>query len=129
MKPSELLQIFDQVGNYYRWFHVSTKELKSNKLDNKLKIDMKENCFIDGLKYQGCLSNNAIQAVVEYINALDIPEDQYHPINIAADYILGIKKLLDIYKTHSNLHNDEEMLGYRSIETRFYTNQNRNTSQ
>ena len=84
MRLPELLHIFDQVGNYYRWFHISTKELKSNKLHDKLNIGMKENCFIDGLKYQVYLRINAIQEVVEYINSLDLPEDQHHPINIVA---------------------------------------------
>ena len=29
VRHPELLQIFDQVGNYYRWFHISKKEKKS----------------------------------------------------------------------------------------------------
>ena len=28
VRPPELLQIFDQVGNYYHWFHISKKVIK-----------------------------------------------------------------------------------------------------
>ena len=79
---------------------------------------MKESCFIDGLKYQVYLRINAIQEVVEYINSLDLPEDQHHPINIITGYILGIKELLDTHKRNSNLLDDEEMLQYT-----FYRNE------
>jgi len=42
VRPPELLKIFDQVGNYFRWFHISKKEIKPAKLDDKLNIDMKK---------------------------------------------------------------------------------------
>ena len=83
--------MFDQVGNYYLWFHISKKVIKSDKLEDKLNIDMTENCFIDGLKCQVYLRINAVEEVVEYISSLDSPDDQHHPINIVAAYILGIK--------------------------------------
>ena len=54
---------------------------------------MKENYFIDGLKYQVYLRVNAIQEVVEYIKSLDLPEDGHHPINTVAGYMRGIKTI------------------------------------
>ena len=75
MRPPEPLQIFDHVGNYYHWFCISKKVNKSDKLDNKLNIDMKESYFIDSLKCQVYLRIETIQEVVEYSNFLDLPEE------------------------------------------------------
>ena len=58
---------------------------------------------------------NAIQEVVDYINTLDLPEDLHHPINIVADYIRGIKDLLDLHKHNSDLLNDEEKNQYEFL--------------
>ena len=50
LKPLELMKIVDMVGNYYRWFNVSSKPLKYNLVIEFLDEDVKKSTCIDAMK-------------------------------------------------------------------------------
>ena len=52
LRPSELRKQFDQVGNYYRWFHIQFKRLSEVDMMEMLVSDIKNSYWIDSLGFQ-----------------------------------------------------------------------------
>ena len=47
LRPPELLQICDKLGDYYRWFHTSKRKVKISDFPLKLNKDVYYSCWID----------------------------------------------------------------------------------
>lgn len=50
LRPPEFLKLFDALGNYCRWFHVSKAKISASQLPQKICTSLEECCWIDGLK-------------------------------------------------------------------------------
>ena len=49
LRPPEFLQLFNTLGEYYRWF-VITSKVKSDEFENKITISLSSCCWVDGLQ-------------------------------------------------------------------------------
>ena len=50
IRPSEFRALFDQVGNYYRWFTICRHRVKLDTLINIITIDLSTTAWVDGLQ-------------------------------------------------------------------------------
>ena len=65
LRPPELMNLFDMLGNYYRWFQISKNKIKVADLPGKLSPTVDELCWIDGLQRQIRLRRKAVCEVRE----------------------------------------------------------------
>ena len=110
VRPPELLHIFDQVGNYYRWFKCTEKSLNRKSIEEKLNNDLKLSCFIDGVQHQVRIRKKALPEIYEYIESLNRPDDFLHPICIMIDLFLHIKTLLTTSASNNRELNNQETI-------------------
>ena len=81
--------------------------MKRSELDKKLKSDINETVFVDGLQYQVRTRVKTLPEIVEYIDTLDRLDNIFHPINEITNLFLKIKTLLDLDILNSNVLNNE----------------------
>ena len=69
VRPPELRSIFDQPGNFYRWFEIEEKcLLKRDEIVEKLSQTLKRSIWINGFQRQVYLRIPAISEVMNYLN-------------------------------------------------------------
>jgi hypothetical protein len=67
LRPPELRDVIDRVGNYYRWFSISKKRMKAEEIHDTLRIDLIKTLLIDGLQRQIKIRSFAIDELGEYL--------------------------------------------------------------
>ena len=52
LRPPELMQLFNYLGDYYRWFEIGEK-IKNNKIPLMVRPDLMWSCWVDGFTEEG----------------------------------------------------------------------------
>lgn len=121
LRPPELLQICDKLGDYYRWFHISKRKIKVSDFPKKLNEDIYYSCWIDGLQRQIRLRKKAIAEIVSWCEKLE-SESTFHSINERNSLIHMIPLIYDIndiYQANVNELNTEEEEFYVKVYSDF----------
>ena len=69
------MKIVDMIGNYYRWFNVSSKPLKDNLVLEFLDEDFKTYAWIDAMKCQILLRKKALHELILWLETIENEED------------------------------------------------------
>ena len=97
LRPPEFLQLFNTLGEYYRWF-VITSKVKSDEFENKITISLSSCCWVDGLQRLIKVRAKALPEVIEWCHKviqehnIDIDDDS--TISQMIQLILMIKKYM-----------------------------------
>lgn len=78
LRPVELVELFCRVPEYYRWFRVEDKIMKSTDISNGLKEDVTKCLWIDGLGRRVFLRKPALQYVKERLLSIEEDDVQSH---------------------------------------------------
>ena len=68
IRPPELCFLFDQIGNYYRWFKMCPPILKETDVRELVTADIRSSFWIDGMLRVVKLRKKALPEIVDYIN-------------------------------------------------------------
>ena len=72
LRPPELLQICDKLGDYYRLFHISKRKIKVSGFPTKLNEDIYYSYWIDGLQRQIRLRKKQYQKLFHGVKKLRV---------------------------------------------------------
>ena len=116
VRPPELRHIFDQLGNYYRWFSIGRKLHTRSQLLPKFDINLTRCCWIDGLHRQVFLRKSAEKEVLDYLNT-------EKSINLDCDHIRDMVNLVKRIFELENMVNSNAILSDDEREERtWYSN-------
>jgi predicted GIY-YIG superfamily endonuclease len=71
IRPPELRQLFNRIGFYFRWFQVSNKTLKGERIMEMIGEDLERSSWIDGLQHQVLVRRKALGEILDYCNSLE----------------------------------------------------------
>ena len=115
VRPPELRHIFDQLGNYYRWFMIGNKEIKRNELVEKIDEDLTQCCWIDGLHRQVFLRKAAEKEVLHYLNNED-------SIDLECDHIKQmVEHLKRVFWLENRMKRNDTLTENERIECEWYS--------
>lgn len=75
LRPPEFLKVFDQLGNYYRWFEIQPTKVPKDKLDGKINESFLNSCWIDGLQRQVKVRRKALPEIMEWFQKIIIDDN------------------------------------------------------
>ena len=108
LRPSELRSLFDQVGNYFRWFHIDYNRMQEEEVRDLLHPNLMSSSWIDSLGYQIKLRKKAINEVSSFLNSLNIEQDRPEH-----EMITIFDTIHNIYSSDNNDHNiDEDVVNH-----------------
>jgi hypothetical protein len=114
IRPPELRYLFDQVGNYYRWFKIISKEVNEDKLRNIITNNIRSSSWVDGLQRVVKIRVKAIPEVIDYIN------NKMNHHNREAPHIKMMVDLFNDISSHIENNQDNEEI---SEENQVFGNQ------
>ena len=91
LRPPELRQLMNQVGVYFRWFHISKKTLKGDEIMEMTNQDIRKSAWIDGLQHQVFVRRKALREVIDYCDSL---EEESNPISSMIELFRSIHQEL-----------------------------------
>ena len=68
VRPPELMFIFDQLGNYFRWFKIVPKIVKEGQMREIIHDNIRLTSWVDGLQRLVKIRRKALPEVIRYIN-------------------------------------------------------------
>jgi hypothetical protein len=72
LRPPELRDIIKTPGMYFRWFHVTTKRISRQKLNEMISIELFESSWVDGLQHKVMVRKRALPEIMQYCESIDI---------------------------------------------------------
>ena len=78
VRPPELSHLFDQVGNYYRWFSSDPKIMDREAMECGLDNDLNNSSWIDGFHRRIRVRLLALKDIFEYLESVDISDTHNH---------------------------------------------------
>ncbi len=113
IRPPELLSVFKEVGNYFRWFHIDTKT-KMNREEHlqSLSNDLRKSCWIDGLERKVLVREKAIPEVQEYLRMLENEETLNDGQRAIITLFNKIERVLEERDLGTTIRNTEQEQGF-----------------
>lgn len=75
LRPPELREVFDQVGNYYRWFTIEGKVYTGESLEELVNDSLAQSAFVDGFRRKVKLRASAIPEVEAFLTSYNATTD------------------------------------------------------
>ena len=116
IRPPELRHIFDQLGNYYRWFSIGGKLHKRTELLTEIDIDVTKCCWIDGLHRQVFLRKSAKKEVLHYLDTENSINRDCDHIREMIEFVKRIFWLDNLVNSNAMISDDERK------EMKWYSN-------
>lgn len=66
LRPPELMKVFDNPGDYYRWFYTKNKKVKKTDLSDLIVDDVTKTSWIDGLQRQVKVRTKALKEIEKW---------------------------------------------------------------
>lgn len=101
VRPPELRQVFNLVGDYFRWFYIEEKtKLSGDKLRKAIDLNLCKTAFVDGLQRVVKVRTKAFGEISEYLDKLESND------NVLGDSEREIVSLFrKIISAHESRHN------------------------
>ena len=96
IRPPELRKLFNNPGEYFRWFTYSKKPVTDKFADDSVTDDLRHSSFIDGIQYQVKIRRNAVDEVIQFINTKDLigaPEEEHTAIELMLELCEAIQNI------------------------------------
>ena len=119
LRPPELLQICDKLGDYYRWFHISNTKVRVSDFPKKLKENIHYSCWIDGVQRQIRLRKKALPEIVVWCEKLE-SEPAFHSIHERNSLIHMIPLIYDINNIYQANRNELSASDYEFSSFGFF---------
>ena len=81
IRTPELCTCFDQVGNYYRWFHIDKKCQKKEDVLLLLNSDIRKSTLIDGYFHVVKLRQKAIHEFIQWLESVIQKYDDFNELS------------------------------------------------
>ena len=94
IRPPELRVLFDTVGNYFRWFHISQIMIDEERMNELVVTNIHCSHWVDGIMRVIKVRLKALEEIMVYINSLELTKNEDNPRIV----IMNIFK--DIYRLH-----------------------------
>jgi hypothetical protein len=108
VRPPELRSVFNQVGNYFRWFSIGSIITKDSDIMTHLSPDLEKSSWIDGLQRQIKVRKKALPEILQYLQNEYFEDTEYNGvvIDLFQDIVTIIQKDHDGTELLSNREQD-----------------------